>query len=352
MYKIFRHLLFCLPPEVAHSVTLNLLKLAVKFKLIREASPCILSQSVEAKLMGLNFKNHIGIAAGLDKNGDYLDCLARLGVGFIEVGAVTPKAQIGNLKPRLFRLVKQQALINRMGFNNKGVDYLVKKLKQRNSTCIVGVNLGKNKETPLAHAADDYIYCLEKVFLHADFCTINISSPNTPELQKLQTPEYLENLLTAIKKSRDDLVIQHKKKLPLLVKIAPDLTDAQLYALVDMVDKLELEGIIATNTTNQRPHVSANPISKETGGLSGKPIAILSYEMLVKIRQRNQNLPIISVGGIDSVAEAQRRFQAGADLIQLYTGLIYEGPALLRQLTRFINNTANQRNNQADQNPI
>ena len=341
MYKFFRPLLFCLPPEIAHTVTLNLLKFATKLKLIclffprLTPSPC--------NLFGLQFKTRIGIAAGLDKNGDYLDCLAALGVAFIEVGAVTPKPQVGNPKPRLFRLLKEQALINRMGFNNKGVDYLVNKLKQRNSTCIVGVNLGKNKETPLAQAADDYIYCLEKVFLYADFCTINISSPNTPDLQKLQTPQYLENLLTAIKKSRDDLTQQHQKKLPLLVKIAPDLVDAQLYALVDMIDKLGLEGIIATNTTNQRPDVTNNSLATEIGGLSGKPIAGLSYEMLVKIRQRNKNLPIISVGGISSLADAEERFQAGADLIQLYTGLIYKGPGLLRRLIRLINNTTNQR---------
>ncbi|MSP53051.1 MAG: quinone-dependent dihydroorotate dehydrogenase [Gammaproteobacteria bacterium] len=330
MYKFFCPLLFCLPPEVAHAITLNLLKFATVLKLTHFFVCKSTGQPIN--LLDLQFKNRIGIAAGLDKNGDYLDALAALGVGFIEVGAVTPKAQIGNSKPRLFRLVKEQALINRMGFNNKGVDYLVNKLKQRKSTCIVGVNFGKNKETPLAQAADDYIYCLEKVFLYADFCTINISSPNTPDLQQLQTPLYLENLLTAIKKKRDDLTIQHTKKLPLLVKISPDLIDAELYALVDMVDKLGLDGIIATNTTNQRSNVTNHSLAKQIGGLSGKPIARLSYEMLVKIRQHNKHLPVISVGGISSVADAKQRFQAGADLIQLYTGLIYEGPRLLRKL--------------------
>lgn len=342
MYKFFRPLLFLLPPEVAHTVTLNLLKFAAQLRLVglrlTRSFAAIPSQH-PTEIFGLNFKNRIGIAAGLDKNGDYLNGLATLGVGFIEVGAVTPKPQLGNPKPRLFRLIKEQALINRMGFNNKGVDYLVRNL-QRYQThmikqqCIVGVNLGKNKDTPLVNAAQDYIYCLKKIFLYADFATINISSPNTPDLRKLQTPEYLENLLSSIKQMRDALVAQHQKKLPLLVKIAPDLTDEELFSLVDIITKLQLEGIVATNTSNQRTQISSNPLAKETGGLSGKPITQLSYELLVKIRQRNQHIPVISVGGISSVAEAQRRFQADANLVQVYTGLIYEGPGLLEQLIR------------------
>jgi dihydroorotate dehydrogenase len=329
MYKFIRPLFFCLPPEVAHCFTLNLLKLAVKFKLIR-----VSSLQSPLNLMNLKFSNRIGIAAGLDKNGDYIDALASLGVGFIEVGAVTPKPQWGNPKPRLFRLVKQQAIINRMGFNNKGVDYLVENLKRRQSTCIVGVNLGKNKDTPLEKAANDYIFCLKKVFLYADFATINISSPNTPDLRKLQTPEYLENLLTAIKTARNGLQTEQAKKMPLLVKIAPDLSDNDLFSLLDIVATIGLDGIIATNTT----------LTQE-GGLSGQPLAQKSYDILVKIRQHNKNIPVISVGGISSVAEAERRFQAGAELVQLYTGLIYQGPGLLRQLTRLIHNTADQRDN-------
>jgi dihydroorotate dehydrogenase len=319
MYKLLRPLLFCLPTECAHALTLNLLKLAHSFKLTHFFSATSLQKPIT--ILGLSFKNRIGIAAGLDKNGDYIDSLAALGVGFIEVGAVTPKPQIGNAKPRLFRLVKQEALINRMGFNNKGVDYVVRNLKRRKSSCIVGVNLGKNKETPLEHAADDYIYCLEKIFLYSDFATINISSPNTPDLRQLQTPKYLKILLSAIKKIRDDLVAQHSKSMPLFVKISPDLTNEELMDLLDIITEVGMDGVIATNTT-----------ITEKGGLSGKPVANRSYEMLGQIRQYTRQLPVISVGGISSVAEAQQRLAAGADLVQLYTGLIYEGPSLLRRL--------------------
>jgi dihydroorotate dehydrogenase len=332
MYRLLRPLLFCLPPETAHYFTLNLLRFANRCKLLKIIYPTLPNQGL--KIFGLSFKNRIGIGAGLDKNGDYIDALAALGVGFIEVGAVTPQPQFGNPKPRLFRLTKYHALINRMGFNNKGIDYLVTNLKRRKTDAIVGVNLGKNKDTPLEHAADDYNYCLTKIFPYADFATINISSPNTPDLRKLQTPQYLQELLVNIKNMRDELQKSFNKKLPLLVKIAPDLAADELRELLTIVAQVGLDGVIATNATFSRAGVTTDPVAQEVGGLSGAPIAEQSFAMLQAIHQQCPNIPVVSIGGVDSVAEGQRRFQAGAALIQVYTGLIYEGPQLLRKLIK------------------
>tara|TARA_R110000868_G_scaffold158036_3_gene385815 strand:- start:71076 stop:72074 length:999 start_codon:yes stop_codon:yes gene_type:complete len=331
MYKILRPFLFLLPPETAHYFALNSLKLAHKIGFTKLMFPKLANKPKQ--VFGLTFKNPVGIAAGLDKNGDYIDCLASTGVGFIEVGAVTPIAQIGNPKPRLFRLPKAQAIINRMGFNNKGVDYLVENLKRRNTDCIVGVNLGKNKQTPNETAYNDYIICLEKVLPYADFATVNISSPNTPGLRELQTPEYLSDLLTRVKTKRDELLKQHNKVFPLLVKIAPDLSAEEITEIHSIAQQVGYDGIIATNTTSSRANVKHLPHVNEQGGLSGKPVAEQSITVLKQLTAQPNHLPIISVGGIDSVTEANKRFDHEAALIQIYSGLIYHGLRLLRHLS-------------------
>ncbi len=331
MYKLLRPILFLLPPELAHSFSLKLLNILYKTGLLN----LFLKKSHiknAIKAFGLHFSNPVGIAAGLDKNGDYIDCLGALGVGFIEVGAVTPKPQLGNDKPRLFRLKQDNAIINRMGFNNKGVDYLVEKLKRKSSSCIVGVNLGNNKQTPLDNAKDDYIICMEKIYPYADFITINISSPNTPDLRKLQDPNYLSDLLSCVLARRDQLRLEHNKKVPVLVKISPDISESELFDIVKILNDLNVDGIIATNTTISRPNLHNQQLASESGGLSGKPVKELSYKILETINSYGfNNLDVISSGGIDSELESIRRFNAGAKLIQIYTGLIYEGPGLLKR---------------------
>lgn len=331
MYPIIRFFLFLLPPETAHCLTLMGLKCLHKIGLLRFFIPAV-KTTAPIQVFGLTFKNPVGIAAGLDKNGDYIDCLAALGVGFIEVGAVTPKAQLGNPKPRLFRLKSKQALINRMGFNNKGVDYLVRNLQQKKTSCIVGVNLGKNKETPLEQAQDDYLICLEKVYPYADFATVNISSPNTPGLKTLQTEGYLQHLLTVIKTARDVLCLKHGRYVPILVKIAPDLTQSEIVTICQTASAVKFDGIIATNTTAEREAVASLPSGNETGGLSGAPLKPLSFQVLTCLagEATAKNLGIISVGGIDSPTEMSRRLEHGAQLVQIYTALIYQGPKLIR----------------------
>ena len=337
MYKLLRPLLFMLPTETSHYFSLSLLKIFHSIGLTRLFFRKI--KSVPTEAFGLRFKNPVGIGAGLDKNGDYIDCLADLGVGFIEVGAITPKPQAGNPKPRLFRLTEDEALINRMGFNNKGVNYLVGNLKKRKTDCIVGVNLGKNKETPLALAKNDYIICLQQVYNYCNFLTINISSPNTPDLRQLQTPEYLEDLLTSVKNERDRCHTTYIKRIPLLVKIAPDLNDTDLALIIDVTHKVGLDGIIATNTTSSRDYNLQSQFAQEAGGLSGKPIEKVCADLLQKIHRHNQTIPIISIGGIASATEATKRFSQGASLIQVYTGLIYEGPRLPRKIIQALSST-------------
>jgi dihydroorotate dehydrogenase len=333
MYKLLRSLLFLLPPEVSHHVTFGVMKFLFHIRLLNWFLPKF-NNNAPVTVFGLRFKNPVGIAAGLDKNGDYIDCLAALGVGFIEVGAVTPKPQPGNAKPRLFRLTKQQALINRFGFNNKGVDYLVDRLKQRTCDCPVGVNLGKNKMTPLYDASQDYIICLEKVFLHADFATINISSPNTPGLRELQNEQYLFELLSAVKAKRDSLQQLHNKHFPLLVKISPDEDQQSLLKMLTTIERVGMDGIIATNATQQRAMLSDVSTAQEPGGLSGTPLTDLSFQALKTLLIEPIDLDIISLGGIDSATEAERRFSNGAKLIQIYTGLIYQGPALIKRCVK------------------
>lgn len=328
-FKLSKTILFLLPAELAHVIALKFLNLLYKTKLI----PFFFKTTdaiCPTVAFGLGFKNPVGIAAGLDKNGDYIDALAALGVGFIEVGAVTPKAQYGNEKPRLFRLKKDNAIINRMGFNNKGVDYLVENLKRRTSACIIGVNIGKNKQTELINAKEDYVICLEKVYQYTDFVTINISSPNTPDLRKLQDPNYLTDLLSYVLQKREHLHSLYNKRVPILVKISPDILDSELLDIVKILNNLKVDGIIATNTSISRTNLQETEFAAESGGLSGRPIKDLSAKILHTISNCGfNNLDIISCGGIDSDIEALRRFKSGATLIQIYTGLIYNGPSLL-----------------------
>lgn len=331
IYKFSRFFLFLLPAECAHFIALELLKILYKINLLNIIFKKTNTTHI-TKAFGLKFKNPVGIAAGLDKNGDYIDCLSALGAGFIEVGAVTPEPQFGNDKPRLFRLREKNALINRMGFNNKGVNYLVKNLKNKSSESIVGVNIGKNKQTPLINAKEDYAFCLEKVYPYADFVTINISSPNTPDLRKLQDSNYLFDLLSYVLHKRDELRTAYDRKMPILVKISPDMSDAELLDILKILNDLKIDGIIATNTSISRVNVSGLKLSGESGGLSGAPIKELSLRILEQINDYEFNhLDIISCGGIDSDKEAISRFNKGAKLIQIYTGLIYEGPSLIQK---------------------
>lgn len=329
MYRLIRPLLFCLDPEIAHRLAQQFLNLCIpKCKPNNQQSPI--------ELMGLKFPNRIGMAAGWDKNGDCIDALLSLGFGFVEVGTVTPRPQPGNSKPRLFRIPKAHAVINRMGFNNRGVDYLVARLKQRRVPGIVGVNIGKNKDTPNDRAYEDYNICLEKVYLYADYITINLSSPNTPGLRDLQAEHQLDALLAHIDHCRQQLAQQHDKRVPMLVKLSPDYPHAELEAFVNILLKHHIDGIIATNTSLSREGVEGLKNGSEAGGLSGSPIADRATKTVAAIAAiAGSNLPIIGVGGIDSVVAAKAKFMAGASLIQLYTGLIYQGPVLLKHLLRY-----------------
>ena len=281
--------------------------------------------------MGLKFKNPIGVAAGLDKNGDYIDALAKLGFGFIEIGTITPKPQAGNPKPRLFRLPQSRAIINRMGFNNKGIDVLIANVKKARYKGILGINIGKNASTPIENALDDYLICLQKSYPYASYITINISSPNTVGLRDLQHGEFLNHLLSGLKAEQTRLSDQYGRYVPLLVKVSPDLDHAEIHDLAATILRHQIDGVIATNTTISRETVN----SQETGGLSGAPLTTLSTSALHVLHQSLQGkVPLIGVGGIMNAQDAQAKFDAGADLIQLYTGLIYNGPFLLKSMMK------------------
>jgi len=333
LYPILRKLLFTLEPETAHRVTLTSLNLAYRLQLLRllrkpAAQPC--------QLMGLTFPNRIGMAAGFDKNGEYIDAIAALGFGFVEVGTVTPKPQIGNPKPRLFRLPEYQAVINRLGFNNKGVDYLVSRLQKTRYQGILGVNLGKNKDTPLEKALDDYLYGFRKVWPYASYITINISSPNTPQLRILQEEAWLSPLLQALKEEQSNIAATQKKYVPLVVKISPDVSKEELQNMAQIFLEKKIDGIIATNTTIGRTGVENHRYANEAGGLSGRPLYPLATHIVRELKTLIQNrLPIIGVGGIMDAACGQEKLAAGADLLQVYTGLIYAGPSLVNELVSF-----------------
>ncbi len=330
-YSLVRQMLFQLDAEKSHYLTLRLLKLGFPTWLANYRIAHFPQRPV--KIFNLTFPNPVGLAAGFDKNGDYLDALLGLGFGFVELGTVTPKPQIGNPKPRLFRLNETQALINRMGFNNLGVDHLVEKIKSRRLPGIVGANIGKNSQTPLENAAEDYCECLSKVYPHVNYVTINISSPNTPALRHLQSSYYLNNLLTELDKTQKQLVAQGQKRIPLLIKIDPDLNEQALPELVRTLLDHQVDGVIATNTTINHNSVAHLTHGNEVGGLSGKP---LFHQSTRVVQQLNDllagKLPIIAVGGIFSGEDALEKFAAGASLVQIYSGMIYKGPSLISEI--------------------
>ncbi len=331
IYPLFRPFLFMFNPERAHAISMALLEIVYRLKLSR----LLFGRRKHApvKVFGLEFPNAIGLAAGLDKNGDHIDALAACGFGFLEIGTVTPRPQPGNPKPRLFRLVEDQAIINRMGFNNAGVEYLVNKVKASKRDCIIGINIGKNRDTSLEHAVDDYVSAFERVYPHADYITVNISSPNTPGLRDLQHGEELNRLLQTLKKSQQQLSDKYGSYKPLLVKIAPDLSDEEIRQLASALLENEVDGVIATNTSNQRPQLKSTGLADEQGGLSGRPIQSQSDHVLtVLIDELDGKIPVIAVGGIMSAEDAQRKIQAGACLVQLYTGFIYAGPRLVSDI--------------------
>ena len=327
MYRLLRPLLFALPLECAHHCALKSIKyIAPIYKHLHAQPPSACS------VLGLNCANRVGLAAGFDKNADYIDALFALGFGFIEVGGVTPLPQPGNPKPRLYRLPQAEALINRMGFNNLGVDHLVKQLSKRTSTGIVGVNIGKNKATPLDNACDDYVTCLTKVYPVADYVSINISSPNTPGLRELQSADYLQDLVSTLDKTRCELSATQGKRVPLLVKTSIDLPTQDLYSMIDILLAHNIDGIIVSNTSTDHSAVATLKHGHETGGLSGKPIAQASNQMISAINEYTQHaLPIIGVGGILSGQDAVDKINCGASLVQVYSGLIYNGLCLIQQ---------------------
>lgn len=335
-YPLARKALFAMNAEAAHDATLSMLQ---------KTYDCTFTRGLiqdnplkPIKLMGLSLKNPVGLAAGLDKNGAHIDALGSMGFGFIEVGTVTPKPQPGNPKPRMFRLPESEALINRLGFNNLGLDVFLKNVQRsryRRQGGILGLNIGKNATTPIEQATDDYLIGLSGVYPHADYITINISSPNTQNLRRLQDAAALNELLSAIKQRREALANQHQRHVPIALKIAPDLDDVQIIEIAELLLKHQIDGVIATNTTLSREAVIGQPHAQETGGLSGAPLHAQSLKVIAALRQHlGAEFPIIGVGGVMSGQQAKEKIIAGANAVQLYTGLIYKGPGLIRDCVK------------------
>jgi len=334
MYYLLRKLLFLLDPEIAHNLTFKILKFLnfIKFlDLIKKSKPD------PKNILGLNFKNKIGVAAGLDKNGEYIEILDKLGFGFIEIGTVTPRPQKGNSKPRLFRVLERDALINRFGFNNKGIDRVLESVKKSNYSATLGINIGKNFDTELHQAVDDYLICFRKAYKFADYISVNISSPNTKNLRDLQSEEHINLLIKHLKAEQNKLKKLHQKYTPFLVKISPDLEQANLDIICKTLIDYNVDGVIATNTTIDRQDILSSKHYKETGGLSGQPLKNKSNSTLKYIYKKLQGkVSIIGVGGISSYEDAKEKFDNGADLIQIYTGLIYKGLGLIDEIHRGI----------------
>jgi len=341
MYRFFRFFVFQLSAETAHSFTTNLLHFALYLPFSNwffRKLFCVENPKLKRNVFGLTFKNPIGLAAGFDKNAEHYQQMGLCGFGFIEIGTVTPLAQPGNDQPRLFRLIEDEAIINRMGFNNKGVEEVIKNLKDRNKSdgLIVGGNIGKNKITPNENAIEDYILALNALHPFVDYFVVNVSSPNTPNLRELQEKEPLKELLNAVKKANSLFQIQR----PILLKIAPDLSDSQLDDIIEIMQETNLDGLVATNTTIDRGGLKTKKESVDNigaGGLSGKPLAQRSTEVIRYLHKHSKgSFPIIGVGGIHSVEDALEKLEAGAQLLQIYTGFIYEGPALIAKINRAI----------------
>ena len=336
MYSLLRPALFSLDAETAHGAGLRALELA------HRTGALSLVNRVPAPLpttaFGLQFPNPVGLAAGLDKNGEHIDALFALGFGFVEIGTVTPRPQAGNPKPRLFRLPEHQAVINRMGFNNAGVDALVANVRRaRRDAGLLGINIGKNKDTPNEQAHLDYLACLEKVYPLADYITVNISSPNTAGLRELQEERALRELVEHLREAQERLAGVHGKRVPMLVKVAPDLSDADVDAAARVLADLKVDGVIATNTTINRDAIVGHPLASEAGGLSGAPVLDKSTAVLRRLRARlPESIPLIGVGGITTGADAAAKMSAGAAMIQLYSGLVYRGPELIGEAVEAI----------------
>ncbi len=332
LYPIVKPLLFQLDAERAHDFTLKGLKLSEQLGLLNFCSAPVCQKR---EVMGLHFPNPIGLAAGLDKNGAVIDSMAALGFGFVEVGTVTPRPQPGNPKPRLFRIESAEGIINRFGFNNLGVERLVENVKAAKYRGILGINIGKNFDTPNEQAVGDYITCLEKVYQHASYVTVNISSPNTKNLRDLQEKEALSVLLATLKQSQKKLAQQYGKYVPIALKIAPDLTKAQVIEIAALLMQHQIDGVIATNTTLAREAVIGLPHGEEKGGLSGAPVRQQSTLVIQQLAKQLQGaLPIIGVGGISNGNDAAEKIAAGASLVQVYSGLIYQGPALINDVCK------------------
>jgi dihydroorotate dehydrogenase len=330
MYKILRPLLFRMDAERAHHLTLTSLQASLISGLSRLFAKPPHCQT--RRVMGLDFPNPVGLAAGLDKNGAYIDALAALGFGFIEIGTVTPRPQPGNPKPRLFRIPQARGVINRFGFNNDGVDALIENVKRAQYQGILGINIGKNFDTPIEQATDDYLISLRKVYPYASYVTVNISSPNTKNLRQLQDKEALEGLLHALKNEQKTLADIHQKYVPIALKIAPDLAPEQIQEIAELLLKYRLDAVIATNTTLSREGVEGLPNAGETGGLSGAPVREKSTAVIAQLAKAlGSEIPIIGVGGILSGEDAQEKIRAGASLVQLYSGLVYRGPELVSE---------------------
>lgn len=344
LYALARPFLFSMDPEAAHDFTLNQLARTQNTFLDRAYRQPWVADPVQ--LAGLSFPNRVGMAAGLDKNARCIDGLGAMGFGFVEVGTVTPLAQPGNDKPRMFRLPEAKALINRLGFNNQGLEAFVANVKQsqfRQQGRLLGLNIGKNALTPIEKATDDYLIGLTGVYAHADYVTVNISSPNTKNLRSLQTDEALDHLLSALNERKQELAAHHQKLVPVFLKIAPDLEDDQVLVIANSLRKHNIDGVIATNTTLSREAVKGQTHANETGGLSGAPVLAASNRVIRLLRGHlGPKFPIIGVGGIMSAYDAVSKIEAGADVVQIYTGLIYKGPALVHEVAKALKQLSHQ----------
>ncbi|MGB4498135.1 MAG: quinone-dependent dihydroorotate dehydrogenase [Methylococcaceae bacterium] len=332
-YSLLRPFVFAIEPEAAHELSLKMLTAT-------KNAANLFYPKVQEKpvtVMGLTFKNPVGLAAGADKNADCLDGMAALSFGFLEVGTVTPRPQAGNPKPRLFRLPEHEAIINRMGFNNKGIDYLLEQVKRSSYAGILGINIGKNADTPIENALDDYLIGLRKAYSVASYVTMNISSPNTKNLRQLQQGDELKKLISSMKEEQLKLQLEHGRYVPLVLKIAPDLTPDEVRNIADLLMAFSIDGVIATNTTISRDKISGHPLANETGGLSGAPVKEMATEVVrLLAAELNGKLPIIATGGIMSAVDAQEKLDAGASLVQVYTGLIYRGATLVSEIVNSI----------------
>ncbi|MGF1869962.1 quinone-dependent dihydroorotate dehydrogenase [Photobacterium indicum] len=331
IYRLARSVFFQLDAEKAHDLAIQNFSRFTGTPLDLFYRQHVPDRPVE--VMGIKFKNPVGLAAGLDKNGECIDAFGAMGFGFVEVGTVTPRPQSGNEKPRLFRVLPAEGLINRFGFNNLGVDNLVENVKKSKYDGVIGINIGKNKDTPIEKGAEDYLICMDKVYEHAGYIAVNISSPNTPGLRSLQYGEALDDLLSQLKAKQEELAAKHGKYVPLALKIAPDLEDHEIVQIAESLIKNKIDGVIGTNTTLDRTLVKGMPHCDEVGGLSGRPLQNRSTEVIRRLAEElNGALPIIGVGGIDSAISAREKMNAGAQLVQIYSGFIYHGPKLVKDI--------------------